>query len=209
MLPNMMVLPDELLQETDTVLYELDQQKALYHEFEKKMENKIQKIELENAILKKLFAESHQKNLIMQERMERVLKTLYNVFVGNGTVGQSPVIGNGSSGNGNGANLHHFERLFSSNRLPVSPIVSIVCIAMVSHWFSVLIRVYCSPMDHLRRQDGFLLLMRVWRIIVSSSRNSNIIVLQRKILFRSKNCLIPSHCYSISPRKKASFFVSL
>ncbi len=104
------LLPDELLQETDTVLYELEQQKALYYEFEKKMENKIQKIELENAILKKLFTESHQKNLIMQERMERVLKTLYHVFVGNGA----------QTALGNGANPQQFQRLLSHSRLSVS-----------------------------------------------------------------------------------------
>lgn len=115
----MKLLPDELIHETDTVLYELDQQKALYHEFEKKMENKIQKVELENSILKKLFTESHQKNLIMQERMERVLKTLYNVFMANGM--SLPSIEHGGSSSSSPSN--HLQRLFSNNRLSVSNII--------------------------------------------------------------------------------------
>lgn len=35
-------------------------------------------------MLKRMFMESHHKNAVMQERMERVMKTLYTMFVGGG-----------------------------------------------------------------------------------------------------------------------------
>lgn len=79
------LLPDELAQEADAVLQELEQQKSLRSEFEKRMEAKLSKLEGENQVLKRLFVESHQKNLVMQERMEKVLRTLYAVFMGSST----------------------------------------------------------------------------------------------------------------------------
>lgn len=51
-------------------------------DFERKMEAKLSKVEEENRMLKRMFMESHQKNLVMQDRMEKVLKTLYSVFMG-------------------------------------------------------------------------------------------------------------------------------
>ena len=89
------LLPEDLVQETDSVFQELEQQKLMREEFEKRMEEKLSKVEGENQILKRLFFESHQKNLVLQERMERVLKTLYSVFVntqaGRALTGRMPV----------------------------------------------------------------------------------------------------------------------
>ncbi len=83
------------MQETDSVFLELEQQKLMREEFEKRMEEKLSKVEGENQVLKRLFFESHQKNLVLQERMERVLKTLYSVFVsgqaGKTLTGRMPV----------------------------------------------------------------------------------------------------------------------
>ncbi|RYG64097.1 hypothetical protein EON64_14685, partial [archaeon] len=50
-------------------------------DFERRMEGKMSKLEEENRLLKRMFIDSHNKNVYMQERMEKVLKTLYNVFV--------------------------------------------------------------------------------------------------------------------------------
>jgi hypothetical protein len=85
------LLPEDLAQEADTVFQELEQQKVMREEFEKRMEEKLNRVEGENQILKRLFLESHQKNLVLQERMEKVLKTLYNVYMTGGV----PTIGNG------------------------------------------------------------------------------------------------------------------
>lgn len=35
-------------------------------------------------MLKRMFMESHHKNAVMQERMERVMKTLYTMFMAGG-----------------------------------------------------------------------------------------------------------------------------
>jgi hypothetical protein len=83
------LLPDELLLETDTVLTELDQQKLMHNEFERKMETKMSQLEQENEILKRLFMESNQKTMIMQERMDKVLKTIYSVFAANPYMGKA------------------------------------------------------------------------------------------------------------------------
>lgn len=40
-------------------------------------------------MLKRMFMESHHKNAVMQERMERVMKTLYTMFMG-GNRGNMP-----------------------------------------------------------------------------------------------------------------------
>ena len=61
------------------------------------------KLEGENNMLKRMFMESHTKNAIMQERMEKVMKTLYNMFM----------LGNGSGSGGNGLPA-------LQNRTPVS-----------------------------------------------------------------------------------------
>lgn len=58
-------------------------------DFEKKMEAKLSKVEEENRLLKQMFVESHQKNLLMQDRMERVLKTLYSVFMAHPSAGKA------------------------------------------------------------------------------------------------------------------------
>jgi hypothetical protein len=83
------LLPDELLMETDTVLTELEQQKLMHNEFERKMEAKMSQLEQENEVLKRLFMESNQKTMIMQERMEKVLKTIYSVFAANPQMGKA------------------------------------------------------------------------------------------------------------------------
>lgn len=58
-------------------------------DFEKKMEAKLSRVEEENRLLKQMFVESHQKNLLMQDRMERVLKTLYSVFMAHPSAGKA------------------------------------------------------------------------------------------------------------------------
>jgi hypothetical protein len=83
------ILPDELLNETGTVLSELEQQRLMHFELERKMEAKMEKLEQENEYLKRLFFESNQKTMFMQERVEKVLKTLYTVFSSNPQLGKS------------------------------------------------------------------------------------------------------------------------
>jgi hypothetical protein len=82
------LLPEELINETDSVFHELEHQKLMREEFEKRMEEKLSKVEGENQILKQLFLDSRKKNLLLQERMERVLQTLYAVFM-NGQAGKA------------------------------------------------------------------------------------------------------------------------
>lgn len=51
--------------------------------------HRLNKVEEENRMLKKMFMDSHQKNLLMQDRMEKVLKTIYGVFVGQPGAGKT------------------------------------------------------------------------------------------------------------------------
>lgn len=83
------MLPDELLNETGAVLSELEQQRLMHYELERKMEAKMERLEQENEYLKRLFMESNQKTMFMQERVEKVLKTLYTVFSANPQLGKS------------------------------------------------------------------------------------------------------------------------
>lgn len=94
------LLPDDLIAETDTVLNELEEQKTLQKEFERRMEDKLAKVEGENQMLKKMFLDSHQKNLMMQERMDKVIKTLYAVYMSN--------------------NQQQNPKMLNSSRMPVS-----------------------------------------------------------------------------------------
>jgi hypothetical protein len=82
--PAHQMLPEDLATETDYVRMELNQQRSLRENFERRMEQKLAALQGENNMLKRMFMESHHKNAVMQERMERVMKTLYNMFVGNG-----------------------------------------------------------------------------------------------------------------------------
>lgn len=83
------LLPDELISETDAVLTELEQQRVLREEFERKIQAKMAQLESENQVLKRLFVESNNKTVVMQERMDKVLKTLYNVFLSNPQVSKT------------------------------------------------------------------------------------------------------------------------
>lgn len=83
------LLPDELLVETDTVLTELDQQRLMHDDFVQKMETRMEKLEHENELLKNLVKESNKKTMIMQERMTKVMKTIYSVFAANPHMGQA------------------------------------------------------------------------------------------------------------------------
>jgi hypothetical protein len=82
--PAHQMLPEDIATETDYVRMELNQQRSLRENFERRMEQKLAALQGENNMLKRMFMESHHKNAVMQERMERVMKTLYNMFVGNG-----------------------------------------------------------------------------------------------------------------------------
>ena len=44
------------------------------------------RVSTENIVLKQLIIDSRQKQAIMQDRMEKVLKTLFNIFMGNGAI---------------------------------------------------------------------------------------------------------------------------
>lgn len=85
------ILHPSIIGESDDLLYELNYQRLLHSEFEKKMEAKFSKLEGENKMFKQLFLESLNKNTIMQERMERVLQTIFRVY--NATTGNNPQIG--------------------------------------------------------------------------------------------------------------------
>jgi hypothetical protein len=75
------ILPEELIAESDSVMQELEQQRLMREEFERKFDSKLAQLESENDTLKRLFLESNHKTVVMQERMERVLRTLYSVFM--------------------------------------------------------------------------------------------------------------------------------
>lgn len=75
------ILPDDLIAESDYVMQELEQQRLMREEFERKFDSKLVQLETENDTLKRLFLESNHKTVVMQERMERVLRTLYSVFM--------------------------------------------------------------------------------------------------------------------------------
>lgn len=77
------VVPEELALEAQAVLKELEQQKAMRAEFEQRMEARLAELEGENHTLKTLFLETHQKTQTMQERLEKVLKTMYSLFLAN------------------------------------------------------------------------------------------------------------------------------
>ena len=63
------------------------------------MEQKLASLQGENNMLKRMFMESHHKNAVMQERMERVMKTLYTMFVnGSGGGGANALQGGNSPG---------------------------------------------------------------------------------------------------------------
>eukprot|EP00428_Durinskia_dybowskii_P081129 CAMPEP_0170433518 /NCGR_PEP_ID=MMETSP0117_2-20130122/42547_1 /TAXON_ID=400756 /ORGANISM="Durinskia baltica, Strain CSIRO CS-38" /LENGTH=716 /DNA_ID=CAMNT_0010693285 /DNA_START=37 /DNA_END=2187 /DNA_ORIENTATION=- len=83
------MLPDDIVNETDNVMMELTQQRAQRESFERRMEQKLANLQGENNMLKRMFMESHHKNAVMQERMERVMKTLYTMFMG-GSGGNAP-----------------------------------------------------------------------------------------------------------------------
>lgn len=48
------------------------------------VEQESARVTSENATLKQLIMESRHKQAVMQDKMERILKTLYNVFMGGG-----------------------------------------------------------------------------------------------------------------------------
>ena len=81
---------DDLAKESDAVLNEMMKQKFMRDEFEKRMQEmevESARIAGENVQLKQLVAESRAKQVRMQDKMEKVLKTMYNIFTGNGGAG--------------------------------------------------------------------------------------------------------------------------
>jgi hypothetical protein len=75
---------EELTMETDTVLAELVQQRALREEFEKRLQDieaESARISGENLVLKQLVSESRSKQELMQDKMNRLLKVLYTLFI--------------------------------------------------------------------------------------------------------------------------------
>lgn len=79
-----MLVPEEVVLETDSVLGDLHLMNSSREQFERRMEAKIAKLESENVMLKKQFRMAQQKNVVMQERMEKVLKTLYSIYMSGG-----------------------------------------------------------------------------------------------------------------------------
>lgn len=80
-----MLVPEEVVMETDSVLGDIHLLNSSREHFERRMEAKIAKLESENVMLKKQFRMAQQKNVVMQERMEKVLKTLYSIYMSGGT----------------------------------------------------------------------------------------------------------------------------
>lgn len=79
-----MLVPEEVVMETDSVLGDIHMLNSSREHFERRMEAKIAKLESENVMLKKQFRMAQQKNVVMQERMEKVLKTLYSIYMSGG-----------------------------------------------------------------------------------------------------------------------------
>ena len=61
------------------------------------IESESARMSSENVVLKQLIMDSRLKQAIMQDKMERVLKTLYNVFMGGGNSNSLSISTNGSS----------------------------------------------------------------------------------------------------------------
>jgi hypothetical protein len=99
------VLPEELVQESDLLLMEMQQQSSARDTFERRMEHKLNQLECENAMLKRMFVESHNKNAAMQERMDRVLKTIYNIFVAGSSGGNANMIAAAAAAGGSGLTI--------------------------------------------------------------------------------------------------------
>ena len=62
------------------------------------IESESARMSSENGVLKQLIMDSRLKQAIMQDKMERVLKTLYNVFMGGGNSNSLSISTNGSTG---------------------------------------------------------------------------------------------------------------
>lgn len=56
----------QMMSETGALLAELHDQRVSREQYEKAIENRLDQVEHENNILKSLFVESHQKNIMMQ-----------------------------------------------------------------------------------------------------------------------------------------------
>lgn len=91
--------PDEITSESDLVLNELMTQRSRRDEYERRildleaqqvriaqLESQQARISAENNALKQMMNESKMKYEKMQDRMERVLHVLYQVFVASGAV---------------------------------------------------------------------------------------------------------------------------
>ena len=60
------------------------------------MESESARVASENIALKQLVMDSRHKQAVMQDKMERVLKTLYNVFMGGGNSNNLSISANGA-----------------------------------------------------------------------------------------------------------------
>ena len=71
--------------ESESLMNEITRQQNIRDEFEirlQNMEEESVRVSTENIVLKQLILDSRQKQAIMQDRMEKVLKTLFNIFMG-------------------------------------------------------------------------------------------------------------------------------
>ena len=85
--------------ESESLLKELTYQKLMREHFEKRLnalENNSQKIIAENQNLRKFAVESCNRQLVMQSKMDKVLKTLFNVFISK-AIGNPAMLGVGAT----------------------------------------------------------------------------------------------------------------
>ena len=62
------------------------------------MEAETVRVTGENVLLKQLILDSRQKQAVMQDKMEKVLKTLYNMFMGGGNSNNLSILHNPGGG---------------------------------------------------------------------------------------------------------------
>jgi hypothetical protein len=82
---------DLISAESDQVLHELVQQRMIHEDLEKKMksmEYKIERLEQENKVaqgenymLKKMMQDTRTQQFVMHDKMERIMKALYNAYI--------------------------------------------------------------------------------------------------------------------------------
>ena len=101
--------------DTDNLVIELSrQQQDMRNDFELRlqtMETESARVIGENLLLKQLILDARQKQALMQDKMEKVLKTLYNVFMGGGNSNPLSILNNSD----NYTDFHSNNTLLNSN----------------------------------------------------------------------------------------------